>query len=331
MASYSSLPLRRRTLLAGTASLLAAPLLHAQPAYPSKPIRMVLPNAPGSAVDVMSRLIAAPLAAGLGQPVVIENVAGSGGVIGVSQIVRAPKDGYTMGMVANNFAISAFLYRLPYDPVKDVVPVAITSSSAMVLLVNPKFPAKTLPEFLALAKSRSGKESINYGSAGVGTVSHLAGALMELSSGTEFLHVPYKGQNTFTTDLLGGQIEAGFFSTSLAVPLVKNGSLRALAVTTPRRASSLPDVPTMAEAALPGYDLGGSQAAIVAAGTPPAIVQRLNAEIVRALRTPEVMKFAEDNGSQIVGSSVEEAQRWFARDFEVYGKLAQRIGLKPEN
>lgn len=323
--------LRRRTLVTGATALLAMSALRAQSAYPTKPVRLILPHAAGSAVDATARKLAGPLAEGLGQPVVIENVAGSGGVIGISQIARSPKDGYTVGMTANNLFVGPYLYKLPFDPVKDLAPVAVMTSSAMVLLVNPKVPARTAQEYLALAKARAGKEAVNYGSAGVGTVGHLAGALMEMTAGVDLLHVPYKGQNTFTTDLLGGQIESGFFSTSLAVPLVKNGSLRALAVSTPRRVSSLPDVPTLAESGLPGYDIYGSQVAFVAAGTPAAIVQRINTEIARALRSPDVAKFIDDNGSQTVASSVEEAQRTFARDFEVYGKLAHRIGLKPEN
>lgn len=321
---------RRRALAAAATLLLAAPAARAQ-GYPSKPIRLVLPNAPGSSVDAMARLLAVPLAAGLGQPIVVENVPGSGGVLGVTQILRAPRDGHTVGIVANNFAISSHLYKLPYNPAKDVVPVCVTTTGAMVLMVHPKVQAQNLKELMALARARSAKESVTYGSAGVGTVGHLAGALMEMSSGADFLHVPYKGQNGFTTDLMGGQIETGFLATAVALPLVKNGSLRAIAVTTSQRVSSLPDVPTMAEAGLPGYELGGSQAVIVATGTPQAIVQRLNAEVVRAMQTPEIKRMVEDQGSQVVASSIEEAQRWFARDFEVYGKLARRIGLKPEN
>jgi tripartite-type tricarboxylate transporter receptor subunit TctC len=327
--SLPALP-RRRALAAGAAWLLSAPLARAQ-GYPSKPIRLVLPNAPGSSVDTMARQLAVPLAAGLGQPIVVENVPGAGGVLGVSQILRAPRDGHTVGIVANNFAISSHLYRLPYNPAKDVVPVCVTTTGAMVLMVHPKVQARNLRELTGQARARSASELITYGSAGVGTVGHLAGALMEMSSGAEFLHIPYKGQNGFTTDLIGGQIDAGFLATAVALPLIRNGSLRAIAVTTSHRVSSLPDVPTMAEAGLPGYELGGSQAVIIAAGTPPAIVRRLNAEVVRAMHAPEIKRMVEDQGSQVVASSVEEAQRWFVRDFEVYGKLAKRIGLKPEN
>jgi tripartite-type tricarboxylate transporter receptor subunit TctC len=323
--------IRRRTLLAGCACVLATPHLMAQQAYPTKPIRMVLPNSPGSSVDAWARQLATPLAASLGQAVVPDNVAGQGGVIGVNQIVRAPKDGHTIGIVSNNFNISAYLYRLPYDPVKDIVPLTIMTSSPLVLTVNPKLPVRNVQELFTLAKSRTGNASLTYGSAGVGSVPHLAGALMTMLSGLDLLHVPYKGMNTYTTDLVGGQVDIGFMPTSVAVPMVRNGSLRPLAVTTTRRAAAFPDLPTLADASVPGYELSGSLAAIVAAGTPPAILRKLNAELVHALQSPEAVKFAESQGSQIVASSTEDAARWFAREYETYGKLAKKIGLKPEN
>ncbi|GAA5231622.1 tripartite tricarboxylate transporter substrate binding protein [Verticiella sediminum] len=330
----SATPISRRrrqiSLLIGAASVLPAPVLSAEP-YPSRPIRMVLPNAPGSSVDTMARQIAHWLTGAVGQSVVVENQPGSGGVIGVQQILRAPKDGYTIGVVANNFNISAYLYKLPYDPVKDVVPVTIATTGPMVLLVNPKVPANSLAEFIAMAKARPDNATVTYGSAGVGTLGHLAGALLESMAGVTMLHVPYKGQNTFTTDLMSGQVEAGFIAPSIALPLINRGDLRAVAVSTATRFPLLPDVPTIAEAGLPGYEIAGSQAVIVAAGTPTHAIDRLNTEVVRVLNSPELTRFVEEQGSQVVGSTVEEAQRWFARDFEVFGQLAQRIGLKPEN
>ncbi|MGK6309770.1 Bug family tripartite tricarboxylate transporter substrate binding protein [Variovorax sp. DT-64] len=323
---------RRRMLMAAGAGLMVpAPALHAQEGYPSKPIRLILPNTPGSSVDTMSRQIAVPMSASLGQPIVVENYAGSGGVIGVQQILRAPRDGYVMGVVSNNFSISAYLYKLPYDPVKDIVPISILSSGPLVLTVNPSLPAGTLQELMSIAKSRTNKTSLTYGSAGLGSVPHLAGALLMSLSGVDLLHVPYKGMNTYITDLIGGQIDIGFMPTAVAVPMVRRASLRAIAVTSSRRATSFPDLPTIAEAGLPGYELDGWLAAVAAAGTPPAIIRRLNRAIVHAMQSPEVMRYANEQGTEIVGSTQEEAQRWFARDFEVYGRLAQRIGLKPEN
>ncbi|GAA5231624.1 tripartite tricarboxylate transporter substrate binding protein [Verticiella sediminum] len=325
---------RRRMLLAAGACLISpVPALHArqEPDYPSRPIVLVVPNTPGSSVDTMSRRISAPMSASLGQPIVIENNAGSGGVIGVQQILRAPRDGHTIGVVSNNFSISPYLYKLPYDPVRDIVPISILSSGPLVLTVNPGLPVDTLQELLALARSRTGKTSLTFGSAGLGSVPHLAGALLTTLSGVELLHVPYKGMSTYITDLMSGQIDIGFMPTAAAVPLVRRGSLRPIAVTAARRAASFPDLPTIAEAGLPGYELDGSLAAIAAAGTPPAVMQRLNTAIVDAMHSPEVTQYANEQGTDIVGSTMEQAQRWFARDFEVYGKLAQRIGLNPAN
>lgn len=329
--NLASILVHRRTLLAGAASALAAPLVHAEADYPNKPIRLLLPASPGSSLDTTARQIAIPLASSLGQPVVVENVAGASGVIGVQQMLRAPKDGYTIGMVVNNFTISAYTYKLPYDPRKDVVPIAVMAMGPMVLVVNPKLPVKNLAEFFKLAKSRNANTTLSYGSPGVGTLAHLCAALMEMSAGTSLLHVPYKGQDGFTNDLIGGQLDAGFLAVQIAAPLIRNGSLRALAVTTSQRAGGLPEVPTMSEAGLPSYELAGWVGAIAAAGTPPAIIRRLNTEIVRTLRTPDVAKALERQSMQTVGGTPEEAARWFTRDFEVIGKLAGPVGLKPEN
>lgn len=330
MHTAPHLAYRRRTVLAGAAALLAAPaLLRAQQAYPSRPIRLIAPSTPGSGVDLAARALSIPLSASLGQPIVVENVGGQGGVIGTNQIVRAPKDGYTVGVVSSNYSISPYAYKLSYDPLKDVVPVAIISTSPNVLLVSPKLPVKTLAELLALAKSRGRDASLSFGSAGVGSAPHLNAALLMMMGGVEMLHVPYKGV-TYTTDLIAGQIDVAFLPLTAAMSLVRSGSLRALAVTTTYRASALPDVPTIAEAGLPGYEGAGWNAAIVAAGTPGPIIERLNTEILSALRTPELIKFAEIQGARLVGGTLEESRRWFAREIAANGKIAQRIGLKPE-
>ena len=321
--------LNRRTVLVGAASALAAPLIGAQQSFPSKPLRLVVPSTPGSSADNFGRALTGQLAAYLGQPVVVENIAGAGGVIGVTQIVRAPKDGHTFGIVANH-TISPYLYKLPYNAAKDVTPVSIMATGPLVLVVNAKSPAKNLGDLLKLAKSRSASAQLTYGSAGVGTLGHVAAALMEMTAGVDLLHVPYKGQGPFTTDLLGAQIDLGFVAISVASSLLREGSLRALAVTTSRRISALADVPTMAEAGLGGYELGGSLSAVVATGTPLAVIQRLNTEIARALHTPEMMKTVEAQGLQVVASTIDEAALRFSREFDMYAKLAQRMGLKPE-
>lgn len=321
---------RRRVLVAGAAALLAPPALRAQPAYPSKPIRCIVPSTPGSSQDLITRRLAVPLAASLGQPIVIENVAGSGGMIGTHQIVRAPKDGYTFGVVSSNFSVTPYLYRQPFDALKDVTPVAIISTGANVLMVSPKLPVKSLAELIALAKSRGADASLTYGSAGLGSTPHLAMAMVTMMAGVDMLHVPFKGL-VYQPNLMTGQIDAAFMPLAVAVPLIRNGTLRGLAVTTAQRASSLPDLPTIAEAGLPGYEFAGWNAAIVGTGTPRPIIDRLNAEIGAALRTPEMVKFSDNQGTRLVGGTVEDAARWVARDLEACGKLAQRIGLKPEN
>ncbi|QHE84568.1 Bug family tripartite tricarboxylate transporter substrate binding protein [Hydrogenophaga sp. BPS33] len=330
MTSPLASPQRRRLMLAGTAALLAAPSLRAQGSYPNKPVRVIVPSSPGSSQDLVARRIAIPLAQSLGQPVVVENVAGSGGMIGTAQIVRAPKDGYTIGVISSNFSISPYLYRQPFDPIKDVTPVAILTSGANVLMASPKLEAKNPAELFALAKTRTGDKTLTYASAGVGSTPHLAAAMMEMMAGIDLLHVPYKGL-AYQPDLIANQIDMGFMPLPVAVPLVRAGTLRALAVTTSQRVPTLPDVPSFAESGLPGYEFAGWNAVIVGAGTPPAIVQRLNKEVLAALRTPDVIKYAENLGSRLVGGTPEEAARWVARDLDVLGKLAHRIGLKPEN
>ncbi|KPU88536.1 hypothetical protein APR50_40835 [Variovorax paradoxus] len=323
-------PRRRRALTIGAAAFLPVPFAWAQ-GYPTKPIRLILPNAPGSSVDNMARQLAVGLGTALGQSIVVENVPGSGGLIGISQMLRAPRDGYTIGMVANNYAIGPSLYRLPYDPTRDIVPVSLLVTGPMVLVTHPALPARTLADFIALAKSRPVEKSLSFGSAGVGTVGHLAGELMATSADVKLLHVPYKGNNNFTTDLVGGQLDAGFIAAGVAMPLVRQGSLRALALTTPRRLALLPEVAPMAEAGLPGFDLGGWQAMIAPAGIPAPALERLNAEIVRVLKSKEVSRFVEEQGSQVVASSPAEAGKLIARDIARYADLSRRIGLKPEN
>lgn len=321
-------PRRRTVLLSALGAALCAPRAWAQ-AYPSRPIRLIVPNAPASSVDTFARQITPAMVASLGQAIVIDNITGSGGLIGINQLLRSPRDGYTIGMVASNFAIAPSLYKLPYDSLKDITPVSILVTGPMVLVIHPSIRADNVREFVALAKQRSADKSMTYGSAGIGTTAHLAGELMAVKSGADFLHVPYKGNNTFTTDLISGQLDAGFLATGVAAPYIRAGKLKALGVSTAMRASMLPQVPTLAEAGLNGFDLGGWQALIATAGTPPEVINRLNAEVVRVLGLAEVRRYIDEAGSQVVASSVPDARKWFEREFDNYAKLADAIGLKP--
>ncbi|WP_171020266.1 tripartite tricarboxylate transporter substrate binding protein [Hydrogenophaga sp. 2FB] len=327
MKTYTINPLRRM-LLVGAAAALAAPVVRAQ-AYPSRPIKLILPNSPGSSVDKVSRALAVPLSSILGQPVVVENMAGSGGVIGLQQILRAPKDGYTVGIVSSNYTVLPSLYNLSFDPRADFVPVAVTVGGPFVLVVNPSVPARTLAEFVALAKSRSAGKSLTFGSPGVGSSFHLSGELLSVVANASLLHVPYKGNNTFTTDLLGGQLDCGFLTPNVAVPFLKAGKLRALAVTTPTRSDLLPQVPTIAESGFADYSMEGWQAMVVAKGTPDDVMQRLNNAMNTVLKMPDVARAIAEDGHRIVGGSIAQATDWFAKDFDRVGKLAKTIGLKP--
>lgn len=319
----------RRRLLRGAAALCCIPALRAE-TYPSRPLRLVLPNAPGSAVDTLARQLMRIMAPDLGQPVVIENVPGSGGLLGMQQLLRNPRDGYTFGMVASNFAIAPNLYKLPYDSAKDIDPICVLVNGAMVLAVNSAVPATNLKELIALAKSRPPNRALTYASAGVGTLGHLAAELLAVSAGMRMLHVPYKGQNGFTTDLVSGVVECGFATPAVFAPFFASGKLRAIAVSTQQRSASLPNVPTLAESGLPDFNLGGWQMLIAAHGTPRARIERLNAAARAALRSPEMLKEAAEGGHQIVASTVPEATAWSKRELDQFARLSQKIGIKPE-
>lgn len=322
--------LRRRDLLAGFAACLGATAARAQ-SYPSRPIRLLIPHEPGSSVDVLARQVTAVASPALGQPLVVTNVPGSGGVIGLTQLARSARDGYTFGMVANNLAIVPSLYRLPFDPLADIMTVCITVSGPMVLVVNPALPAQTMTEFLALARSRRGDTTLTMGSAGAGTVGHLAGEMMAAQAGIQLLHVPYRGNNTFVTDLVSGQIQCGLIAAGTAIPLLRSGRVRAIALTTASRVAALPEVPTFAESGLPGYELSGWQALIAPTGTPRPMVEEVRERVVAALRSEEVARILAEEGRQVVASLVEEAAAIVANDTRRFAELAQRIGLRPEN
>lgn len=327
MKTYAMNP-RRRRLLLGAAAALAVPVVRAQ-AYPSRPIKLILPNSPGSSVDKVSRALAIPLAPILGQPIVVENMAGSGGVIGLQQILRAPRDGYTVGIVSSNYTVLPSLYNLSFDARTDLVPVAVTVTGPFVLVVNPSVPVKNLAEFVALAKSRSADKSLTFGTPGVGSSFHLSGELLRVTANLPLLHVPYRGNNNFTTDLLGGQLDCGFLTPNVALPFLKAGKLRALAITTTVRSDLLPQVPTVAESGYPGYSMDGWQAVVVANGTSAEVMQRLNAAINTVLKMPDIARTIAEDGHRIIGGTVAQAGDWFEKDFDRIEKLVKTIGLKP--
>jgi len=274
-------------LIAGLALALTAASTHAQ-AWPSKPIRYIVPFAPGGTTDILARTVGDKLAIALGQPVVIENKPGAGGGVGAEITAKSAPDGYTiMGGTISTHAINASLYKsLPYDPVRDFAPIVLVARVPNMLVVHPDVPAKNVAELVALLRANPGKYT--FASAGNGTSQHLSGELFKSMAGAEMQHVPYKGSPPALQDVMGGQVSMTFDNITTAWPLAKGGKLRALAVTTAKRSAIAPDVPTLAEAGLPGFEVGSWQGVFAPAGTPPDIVKRLNAEIVKILNTPDV-------------------------------------------
>jgi tripartite-type tricarboxylate transporter receptor subunit TctC len=272
---------------AAAALMLIAGAAMAQ-AWPSKPIRYVVPFAPGGTTDILGRTIADKLAIALGQPVIVENKPGAGGGVGAEFVAKSPADGYTiMGGTISTHAINASLYKnLGYDPVRDFVPITLIARVPNMLVVNPSLPASNVKELIALLKANPGKYS--FASSGNGTSQHLSGELFKTMTGVEMQHIPYKGSPPALADVVGGQVAMTFDNITTALPLAKGGKLRALAVTTAERTSVAPDVPTLAEAGLAGYEVGSWQGVFAPAGVPADIVKRLNAEIVKIINLPEV-------------------------------------------
>jgi tripartite-type tricarboxylate transporter receptor subunit TctC len=283
------MPFKKMLRLAGAfaAVALATSTALAQ-GYPSKPVRLIVGFPPGGGVDIIARTISQPLSERLGQTVIVENKPGAGGNIAAEQVARSPADGYTLLVSAvSSLAISASLYRHPrYDLLKDLTPVALVASVPNVLVVHPSVPAKNVKELIALAKDKPGK--INFGSAGNGTTVHFSGELFKSMAGVDMVHVPYKGAAPAMADLLGGQVQLMFDFLSAAGPQIKAGKLRALGVTSATRSPLLPDVPTIAEAGLPGYQVLGAFGVVAPAGTPQDVVNRLNKEISEIVKMPEI-------------------------------------------
>ena len=324
--------LRRRTVLqalGASAASIALPAL-AQPAWPSRPIRYIVPFAPGGTTDILARVVGEKLGPILGQTIVIENKPGQGGSVGAAELARAAPDGHTIGGgTISSHAINATLYdKLPYDPVTSFAPITMYATQPNVLLVHPSVPAATLREFIALLKASPGKYV--YGSAGNGTSQHISGELFKAMAGVQMQHVPYRGSGQMVPELLGGTLPVAFDNIATGIPHMKTGKLRALAVTTARRSSVAPDVPTMAESGLTGYELSSWQAVFAPAGTPPAIVDRLYTEIGRILRMPDVAKRLGDLGLDLSGMAPAELAAVIRADVPRLGKVVRDSGAKAD-
>jgi tripartite-type tricarboxylate transporter receptor subunit TctC len=297
-------------------------------AYPAKPIRMVLPYPPGGGSDTIGRPLAQKLSESLGQQVVVENRGGANGNIGMEHAARAAPDGYTIVFALTaQLAINPGLYsKVPYDPVKDFAPITLLGTGAYILVVHPSLPAKSVKQLVALAKAQPG--SIAYSSSGNGSGGHLAAELLNSMAGIKMLHVPYKGGGPALVDLIAGQVQV-LFSTQLASwPHIQSGRIRALAVSTAKRPASIPDLPTIAEAGLPGYDSGVWYGVLAPAGTPRDIITRLNGDVVRALNQPDYRSLLVNNAIDPIGSPPEQLGQYIKSELTKWAKVVKGAGVR---
>ncbi len=305
----------------------AATAAHAQ-TWPTKPLRYIVPFAAGGTTDILGRMVAAGLQQALGQPVVVENKPGQAGSIGVAELARSTPDGYTVGGgTVSSHVINATLYsKLPYDPLKDFAPITMLATLPNMLVVHPSLNVSNVQELVALLKANPNKYS--FGSAGNGTSQHISGEMFKNATGTQMQHIPYKGSGPMIPDLLAGTIHLSFENITTAYPPVKNGRLKALAVTASKRSFMATDVPTMQEAGLAGYDISSWQAMYAPAGTPMEIVMRLHAEVSKILRTPENAKKLADLGLEPGGMPPEELAALVRKDIPRLGEVVKASGAK---
>jgi tripartite-type tricarboxylate transporter receptor subunit TctC len=298
-------------------------------AYPSKPIRFVIPFAPGGSTDIIGRVIAEKLSLGLGQPVVVENRPGAGGSVGSDTVAKAAPDGYTILMVPGAHTINASLYqKLPYDTLRDFEPVIQIASVATMIVVHPSVPVKSVGELIELAKARRGE--LNYGSAGSGTVTHMTAELFKLMAGVDITHVPYKGSSQALKDLLGGQVQVMFANFPGTLQQVQAGRLRVIAVNGARRSPLLPGTPTVAESGIPGFEANTWYGILAPAGTPKAVVARLNSEVTKALDAPEVRDFLSKEGGEVVGGTSEEFAAFIRADIVKWARVIKQAGVRAD-
>lgn len=301
----------------------------AQDAYPSKPIRMIVPFAPGGATDTIARLVGAKLQESLGQPVLVENKPGAGTNIGVAAVVASAADGYTLLMGTPSIPVNPALYsQLPYNWQRDLQPVSMVGYVPNLLVVHPSLPVSSVRELIAHAKANPGK--LNFGSSSVGGAIHLSGELFNSMAGVAMVHVPYKGSAPAMTDLLAGRIALMFDNLPSALPHAKAGKLRALAVTSSKRSALFPEVPTVAEAGLPGFEVLSWNGIFVPAGTPREIVMKLQAEIKKAVNHPDVRQKFSQQGIEAGGNTPEEFGAFLMAEAEKWQPLVRRLGLKAD-
>jgi tripartite-type tricarboxylate transporter receptor subunit TctC len=298
--------------------------------YPSKPIRVIVPWPPGGTTDILGRLVAAEFYKAWGQQTFVDNRAGASGTIGADLLAKSPPDGHTIGIVISTVVVNPSLYgKVPYDALKDFVPTAFIAYVTDYVVVHPSLPAKDLKQLVALMKARPGE--INFGSAGSGTSTHLAGEAFKLAAGVKINHIPYKGGFPALTDLVGGQLHMMFGNAGSTLPFIRSGKLRVLAVTSAKRVPPLPDTPTVAESGYPGFEVNEWYAMITPAGTPRPIVDKLNAEIARIINQPDLrQRMVNDIGADPVIMKPDEFATFYKTEFDKWAKVIKQAGLKIE-
>jgi len=318
-----------KKMLAGIALAMAAAgnAAWAQDNYPSQPVRIVVPFSPGGATDIMTRLVADHLGAELGQPVIVENKPGGGTLIASDYVARAKPDGYTLLMAASSLGIAPSIYaKVNYDPVKDFAPVSQVASVVHVLEVHPSVPAKTVSELIAYLKANPGK--LSYGSVGTGSSTHLEAELFKHMAGVEMEHIPYKGSSPALTDLVAGRLQVMFDAWASSGPFVKEGKLRALAVTTAQPSASVPELPTVAASGLPGYSAMPWLGLVAPAGTPAPAIDKLYQAVSRVLRRDDVKRKFADLGLDIIGSDPKAFAAFIQQDIATWGKVARDSSIR---
>ena len=295
--------------------------------YPAKPIRFIIPLAPGGGGDILARSIAQKLNEKWGQPVIVDNRPGGGGVIGTEVVAKAPADGYTILMIATNHTVNPSLIpKLPYDAIADFAPVTQLTASPNILVLHPSLPAASLKELIALARQRPGQ--LNYSSAGNGTAGHLAAELMKMMAKIDVVHVPYKAAPQALSDLVSGQIQLQFSNLMTALPHVKNGRLRGIAVTTIQRSPAIPELPTMDQAGLRGYRVDQTYGVVAPGRTPAPIIARLNGEIVNILKSPDIGQRMSAEGAMLVGNTPQEYLEYLKAELQKWTRVVKEVGIR---
>jgi len=307
----------------------AAGAAFAQAGYPSKPVRLVVPSSAGGGTDIVARIIAPELSKRLGQQVVIDNRPGAGTMIGIEVAAKSPPDGYTLLMGLSTLAINSALYKkVPYDPVRDFAPITVAVTSASILVVHPSLPVKTLKELISFARARPGQ--LNYASAGVGTYPQMTYELFLSMAKLKMVHIPYKGTAPAMIDMLAGQVATMAATVLTGLPHIRTGRLRPLGITSAKRNAVVPDIPTVAEGGLPGYESVQWYAVLAPAQTPRNIIAKLHTELVQVLHSPEIKKRFAADAAETVGNTPEEFARHIRSELDKWEKVAREAGIQPE-